>query len=275
MDDSEMRVWVGSWVGLCELGPLAQQIGHELLSKGLVSSLGEERLFLKDGKECHGLLKHVNTFLKIHAKVNIGPVKTFFDILFLLKGEHMLIEELLQLFIDIIDTDLLKAIVIENLKASNVKHTNVGDLLHGRVAESLVTLLYNDSETTLIDSTSNASNRVGSILTGGHLLDPLSTDLQLGLTEVGDHPFTVNSKELSNLFSIGRVLNLSLLFFAYGYKVLGHVTHVHHDSSVLEHVIFFRIAEAKSVKGFICELHVFLVIDRGYSELALGDVPVV
>merc|ERR1711962_1932097 len=58
--------------------------GTALLSKCLVSGLREERLLLKDGKEGHRLLKHVNTLLQIHSKVNIGPVETLLDILLLL-----------------------------------------------------------------------------------------------------------------------------------------------------------------------------------------------
>merc|ERR1712226_522740 len=47
VNDSEMRIWVRAGVGL-----------------------GEERLLLKDGQEGHGLLKHVNALLQIHAEVN-------------------------------------------------------------------------------------------------------------------------------------------------------------------------------------------------------------
>lgn len=60
---------------------------HQLLGKGGVSGLGEERLLLKDGKESHGLLKHVNALLQIHTEVNIGPVETLPNIFLLLKGE--------------------------------------------------------------------------------------------------------------------------------------------------------------------------------------------
>ena len=54
---------------------------------------------------------------------------------------HVLVEELLQFLVDIVDTDLLEAVVVKDLKAGDVEDTDVGDLLHGRVAESLVTLV--------------------------------------------------------------------------------------------------------------------------------------
>ena len=84
MDDGKVRVGVGPRVRLGELGPLAQKVGHQLLGKGIIGGFWEKRLFLKDGEEGHWLFEHVNTFLKIHAKVNVGPVQTLPDIFLLL-----------------------------------------------------------------------------------------------------------------------------------------------------------------------------------------------
>ena len=52
------------------------------------------------------------------------------------------VKELLQLLVDVVDADLLETVVVEDLKAGNVEDTNVGDLLHGGVAQGLVTLVY-------------------------------------------------------------------------------------------------------------------------------------
>ena len=54
----------------------------------------------------------------------------------------MLVEELLELLVDVVDADLLEAVVVKDLKAGNVEDTDVGDLLHGGVAQGLVTLLH-------------------------------------------------------------------------------------------------------------------------------------
>merc|ERR1712055_1130177 len=110
------------------------------------------------------------------------------------------VEELLQLLVDIVDADLLEAVVVEDLKAGNIKDTNVGDLLHGWVAEGLVTLVDDNPEGTLVDGTGDAGNGVGSVGAGGALLHPLGSDLQLGFAEVGDHPLAVDAEEVSNLF---------------------------------------------------------------------------
>ena len=79
----------------------------------------------QNGQETHGFFKHVNTFLQIHAKVHIGPVNALSDIFFLLQDKHMVVEELLQLFIAEVDANLLKTIVVKDLKTSNVEATNV------------------------------------------------------------------------------------------------------------------------------------------------------
>ena len=54
----------------------------------------------------------------------------------------MVVEELLQLLVNKVDGDLFKAIVVEDLEPGDVEDTNVGDLLHGGVAQGLVTLVH-------------------------------------------------------------------------------------------------------------------------------------
>ena len=95
---------------------------------------------------------------------------------------------------------------------------------------------YSDPEGPLVDGTCDSGNRVGSVVAGGPLVHPLGAHLQLGLAEVGDHPLHVNSKEGGNLLGIALVLDLGLLLLADRDKVLGHVAHVHHTGSVLEHL---------------------------------------
>merc|ERR1719264_1040977 len=167
VDDGKVRVGVGAGVGLGKLSPLAQKVGHELLGEGGIGRFWEEGLLLKDGKEGHGLLEHVNALLQIHAKVNVGPVQTLADVHFLLKGEHVGVEELLQLLVDVVDADLLKTVIVKDLKAGDVEDTDVGDLLHGGVAQGLVTLLHGDPEGTLVDGTGNSRHRGSSIRAGG------------------------------------------------------------------------------------------------------------
>merc|ERR1719385_321068 len=107
-----------------------------------------------------------------------------------------------ELLITEVDTDLLKTIIVKDLKASNIQATNVLDFLHGWINQSFITFLNNEPEDKLINFTANTSNRAGSTRARLALGDPLSTDLQFWLTEIGDHPLAVNATKVSNLNSI-------------------------------------------------------------------------
>ena len=113
MDNTKVSVGVtGLQVGLAEVGVLPEEGVVQLGTEGLVRCLGEHGLLLKDGEKAHGLLKHVDTFLEIHAEVHVGPVETLADVLLLLEGEHVLVEELLQLLVDVVDANLLEGVEV-------------------------------------------------------------------------------------------------------------------------------------------------------------------
>merc|ERR1711899_265614 len=137
VDNSKVSIGVRSWVSLLEVFFLAKQVLMEFGSKSGISCLGEKRLFFKNGQKTHGLFKHGDAFLQVHAKVNIAPFKTLPDIFLLFQDKHVLVEKLLELLIGKVDTNLFKAIVVKDLKASNIQATNVLNLLHGGVEESL------------------------------------------------------------------------------------------------------------------------------------------
>ena len=58
----------------------------------------------------------------------------------------MMVEELLEFFVTEVDADLLKRVEFEDLKAGDVEDAYVGDLLHGRVTQGLVALVYHNPE---------------------------------------------------------------------------------------------------------------------------------
>merc|ERR1719392_294266 len=147
----------------------------ELLLKGLVSGLGEERLLLKNGPETHGLLKHDDGSLQVHTEVNHDPVNTFLDIFLLLNNEHVVVEELLELLVDKVNGDLLKAVVLENLETSNIQDSAEVGLLQGGINEGVVTLDDEPLEDTVKDGTSNTSGSTSSLLNSLTLGDPLGT----------------------------------------------------------------------------------------------------
>ena len=106
---------------------------------------------------------------------------------------HVLVEELLQFLVDIVDTDLLEAVVVKDLKAGDVEDTDVGDLLHCGVAEGLVTLVDDNAEGALVDGTHDAGHRVRGVLARGPLVHPLRSYFELRLAEVVDHPLSVDA----------------------------------------------------------------------------------
>merc|ERR1719216_842514 len=134
MGDTKVSILVSFGSGLQEDGKLAKR-SLQLLLKGLVSGLGEERLLLKNSPQTHGLLKHDDGSLQVHTEVNHDPVNALLDVLLLLHNEHVVVEELLQLLIDKVDGDLLEAVVLEDLETSNLEHSAEVGLLQGGINE--------------------------------------------------------------------------------------------------------------------------------------------
>jgi len=177
MYNREVGIWIRAGIRLCKLGPLSKHVCHQFLCKCSISGFWEKRLLLKDCKECHWFFKHVNALLKIHSEVNISPVKTFLYVFLLLKGEHVLVEKLLKLLINIVDADLLKPVIVKNFKSCNIQHSNILYLLHCGINEGFVTFINNNSEGSFVDGTSNTSNRVSSLGASRSFVNPFSSYL--------------------------------------------------------------------------------------------------
>lgn len=65
------------------------------------------------------LLNEVNSGLEIKAKVNELPVNAFTSVLVLLQDEHRVVEQLLKLFICIVDAQLLERIELQTTSTYN------------------------------------------------------------------------------------------------------------------------------------------------------------
>merc|ERR1712226_762621 len=244
-------------------------------SKGSISSFGEERLFFKNCKKTHGFLKHVNAFLQVHSKVNIGPVKAFSNIFLLFQCKHVLIKKLLEFLITKIDTKLFKSIIVKDLKTSNIQAYNILNFLHGCINKCKVTFVNNETEYILKNFTTYTRDRCSSSRTRLTLDNPFSTNFQLRLRKVLDHPLFIDSTNFCYFFSCGFILNFSLLLLAHRNKVFRHVTHVHNNSSKFIDVVLLIMGKAKNIICFIGKHHVFLVINGFYSSFTLRYPPVV
>ena len=61
--------------------------GLQLLLKGLVGGLGEERLLLEDCPDAHGLLEHDDGGGQVHSEIDHHPVDAFLHVLLLLNNK--------------------------------------------------------------------------------------------------------------------------------------------------------------------------------------------
>lgn len=74
------------------------------------------------------LLDQIDRLLQIHAKVNESPFDSFAFVFFLFQNEHMVIEELLKLFVGEVDAELLEAVELLETKEGKSNETeNRGD----------------------------------------------------------------------------------------------------------------------------------------------------
>merc|ERR1719150_209835 len=273
--NGKVSILVSLGLGLQEHRQLAKR-GLQLLLKGLVSSLGEERLLLKNGPDTHGLLEHDDGSGKIHTEVHHLPVNTFLDILLLFHNKHVVVEELLELFIDKVDRDLLKSIVLKNLKSSNVKHSAEVRLLEGGINEGVVTLDDEPLEHTIIYTPSDTAHSSSGLVAGLTLGHPLGADLDAGLAESLDHVEGINTAESGGLAGVGvgtHLLALGLVIATLGLEL--NATEGHDTSSQHVAVPLLLFAESKHIEGVLSVLQLFVVVNGVDLGLALGHVDVV
>ena len=112
-----------------------------------------------------------------------------------------MVEELLQTLVGVVDTQLLEGVVLKDLEASNVEHTDEV-LTLGLDVKGLVDTGYEPVEHTGVEGLDQSlDTEVGLVLvlTLGH---HLGADLDLGLEHGVEEVLAVNTKEEGNLLSI-------------------------------------------------------------------------
>ena len=101
-------------------------------------------------KDCK---KHTNTF----------PSNSFLLVFLLFQNEHVMVEELLETFVGVVNTQLIEGVVLEDLESSNIQHTNVvGSSLFG--LESFVNTFNDPEEHTFEDGFAQGSDGVVDLL---------------------------------------------------------------------------------------------------------------
>ena len=172
----------------------------------------------------HRFLKHDDGSLQVHAEIYHGPVNALSHVLLLLHNEHVVIEELLELLVDKVNGDLLEAIVLKDLKASDIQDSNKVDLLHSGVTEGGVTLDDEPLEDAVIHGPGDATNSAHGLVNVLTLGDPLCADLDPGLAEGLHHSLGINSAASSNLSSNIHRIRLTLFLSALLLKL--HLSHL-------------------------------------------------
>merc|ERR1719175_496073 len=179
-----------------------------------------------------------------------------------------MVEELLELFIDKVDGNLLKAIVLENLKASNVKHSTEVGLLQASINEGFITLLNQPLEQAVKDSSCNSSNSIGSLLTGLTLGDPFSTNLDPGLAEGLDHGSRISREGVrSNTLAFSLVISTLGLEF---YAAKGHDSSSQHVAIKL-----LLLSKSKHLEGILSVFKLFIVINGFNLGFSLRHIDII
>jgi hypothetical protein len=154
----------------------------ELGNEGLIGSFGNERFFVEGDEDTVRLLvNEVNGHLRVHSKVNEGPVDLLAGIFFLFKFEHVVVEELLELLVGIVDTDLIEAVELEDFESGNIEDTN--EVVGFLDIEDSVHAPHDPREETTVDGFGEGITRVGSLLNGEMGLNEFGTGLDSRFAE--------------------------------------------------------------------------------------------
>lgn len=118
---------------------------------------------------------------------------------------YSVIEQLLQFLIRIIDTELFKAVKMEDLKTSNVQNANeTGSLSLGPIQRSIDSA-DNPLEKSLIKSFGNGFHSKFDLLLGLSLGDVISAHFNPGSQERLCQLIDINAQEMRDLLSHGVV----------------------------------------------------------------------
>jgi hypothetical protein len=91
------------------------------LNESFISSLWNHALLIQDTQKSVWLVFNQVQHSLVVLELNISPLDLLLRVLLLLHLEDVAVEELLDLFVRIIDAELLKAVFLKILKAKNIQ----------------------------------------------------------------------------------------------------------------------------------------------------------
>merc|ERR1719282_444588 len=270
MSQFEMGLWLAflGRLGLAKFVILTQMLAHELLQVGLVSSLGDDALFLQHGQDAHLFLNQLNGGQQVHAKIDKGPLDTLLLVLFLLLDEHVVVEELLETLVSVVDEEPFQGVELENLKTGNVQDTD--ELFPWIRRVKRVIDKSNDpiehSGVQRLGSGRNGKCHLVFVLT---LFDKIFADLQFGFHESVHKVVAIDTNECGSfghfLHTIGLSLLLATLLFPLG------IAEVANGDGCLVKSILLILIETQCIESLISCLHLLFVIHARDSQHSLSD----
>lgn len=274
MDNGKVSLLLArlGWLGLLEVGRLAQVVGLQLLFQSLVRSFGEHRLLFKDGQDTHGLVDgeenirrgikrenskvylfdQLDTGQQVHTEIDKVPFDTLASVLLLLQHEHVMVEELLQLFVGEIDAQLFKTVEVKDFETGNIQYTDeVLTLL--LCVQGFVQLLHHPLEGSVEHGLGQSTDGVRDLRGATTLGDELVTDLDPGLGQVLVQVGSVQAQQVGHTFALLHAIGFAL--FLAGTLLELHAANVHDRGGDLVNVVLLLLSEAEHIEGFLFGFH--------------------
>ena len=105
------------------------------------------------------------------------------------------------------------------------------------------------------------------------LSNPLSSNLDLWLTESFHELISIDTHKVCNLVGKSHVIRFSLIIAALLLEL--DFSTAHNASSELVAIPLFFIGESNDIKGIVSELQLFIVINGGNSDLSTRDKKII
>jgi len=263
--DFEMGLEFALLLNLANGLGLAKMLLEELVFVSHISGLGNNALFFKKGHDTERLLNQLDSSLEIHTEIDKGPFDTFTLVFFLLKDEHVVVEELLESLVGVVDAKLLESVELENFETSDIEDTD--KVVSGKIGgQSSVDDRDQPLEKSVERGLDDSTNGVVDLLDGLTLNDVFGTDFDLWSADSLEPILSIDTQKVGDLFSgfssVGLGLFFSRLFLECG------VTRVHERGSDLVDTSLFILSETENVEGLVSGVEFLIVIDRFDLDLS-------
>jgi hypothetical protein len=191
---------------LAVLGVSLAKLVVALLEEALVTRLSVAR-FIKESEDSRGLagLDQVNGGLRVHTKIDEGPVDLLTDVFLLFEFEHVIVKELLELLVGVVNAQLLEGVELEDFESSDIKNSDEGSA--ASTSNHLVNFLDNPQEQTTVEGLGKGLPRVVGLCDVHGSLHHGTTSLNAGLAKTSLEGSGIDLKNLRSKLSVGGILH--------------------------------------------------------------------